>query len=166
MDIGRIAVRALVAYVYLLFMTRAGGKRLLSEATPFDFVVSIIIGDLIDDALWAEASIAQFAAAVASIFACDAITTIGARHSRRFHRLVNGVSSIVLRDGVEDRDQLRREQLNEGDLAHLLRHHAIEKWKEVRLGIVESNHDLSVLRQHWAEPATRADADSVREMSK
>lgn len=56
MDRGRIAVCALVAYVYLLVTTRASGKRVVSQATPFDLLVSLIIGDLIDAALWGEVS--------------------------------------------------------------------------------------------------------------
>lgn len=166
MDLWHIAVRAFIAYAYLLFMTRASGKRVVSEATPFDFVVALIIGDLVDDALWAEVSMSRFGAATGSIFVCDAITKTLALRSRAFFRLVCGVPAIVLRDGVEDRDALRREQLNEGDLAHLLRLEGVDKRDEVRLGIVERDHSLSVLHEPEYEPAQREDADRVRKMSK
>ena len=166
MDLWRIAVRALVAYIYLLTVTRATGKRVVSQATPFDFVVSLILGDLIDDALWAEVSTAKFAVGTATICFCDILTKLGGYHSQRFFKLVNGVPSIVLRDGVEDGRELRSEQLNEIDLAHLLRLEGMEKekWNEVHLGLVERDHNLSMLYRPEAEPAMREDAPKVKEM--
>jgi uncharacterized membrane protein YcaP (DUF421 family) len=156
-NVGRIAVRAVVVFLYLLATTRASGKRIVSQATPFDFIVALILGDLIDDALWAEVSIAKFAVAVASILVCDALVKIAAFHSLPFFHLVNGRSRAILRDGVEDGDELRRQQLNEGDLAHLLRLEGIEKWDEVHLALLERGHELSVIRRPGAEPATKED---------
>jgi uncharacterized membrane protein YcaP (DUF421 family) len=160
MDLWRIAIRALVAYVYLMVTTRASGKRVVSQATPFDFVVSLIIGDLIDDLLWAEVSVAKFGAAVAAIFVCDAFVKIGAFHSTRFMHLVNGLPRAILRDGLEDGKALRREQLNEEDLAHLLRLDGIDrdKWNDVHLAVLERDHETSVILKPTAEPAKQKDA--------
>ena len=157
MTLGQIAVRAVVAYRYLLVVTRMSGKRVISQATPFDFIVALILGDLIDDALWAEVPVARFAGAVGSILLCDALTKIGAFHSLRFFHLVNGWSSAVLRDGHEDGHELRKQQLNEGDLAHLLRLKGIEDWSEVHIALLERGHDLSVIRNPEDEPATKKD---------
>lgn len=157
MTLGHIAVRAVVAYLYLLFVTRISGKRMISQATPFDFIVALILGDLIDDALWAEVTTAKFAGAVGSILICDAITKLGSFHSLTFFHLVNGWSRTVLRDGTEDGHELRRQQLNEDDLAHLLRLKGIEQWDEVHLALLERGHDLSVIRNPQDEPATKQD---------
>jgi uncharacterized membrane protein YcaP (DUF421 family) len=157
MTLGHIAVRAVVAYIYLCAITRASGKRVVSQATPFDFLVALILGDLIDDALWAEVSMAKFAGAVGSVMVCDAITKLGAFHSLRFFHLVNGRSNALLRDGVEDGDELRRQQLNEGDLAHLLRQKDANNWDDVHLALLERGHELSVIRRPGAEPAQKED---------
>ena len=166
MDLWRIAVRALIVYGYLLVMTRISGKKVLEEATPFDFVLSLIVGDLVDDALWSEVPLATFATAVATIVTCDVLSGLLARRSRLFHRLFSGVPSIVLRDGVEDGDQLRREQLSDSDLAHMLRLKEVANRNEVRLGIVEREDELSVLKHGWAEPATKSDLDDVRKLTR
>jgi len=166
MDLWRIAVRALVSYVYLLAMTRVSGKRIVHQATTFDFVVALIAGDLIDDMLWAEVSTTKFAAAAGSIFVCDAITKLTAFRWKAVHRFLCGVPAALLRDGREDRDALRREQLSEADLAHLLRLEGIEeeKWKDVHLGLAERDDELSMIFAPQAESATRADAARVKEL--
>ena len=157
MPLGHIVVRAIVAYAYLLFITRISGKRVISQATPFDFIVALLLGDLIDDAVWAEVSVAKFAGAVGSIMLCDALTKLGAFHSLGFFHLVNGYSHAVVRDGHKDDDELRRQQLNEADLTHLLRKKGIDDWDEVHIALLERGHDLSVIRNPEDEPATKKD---------
>ena len=162
MDPMRIAVRALAGFIYLLVVTRASGKRAIAQATPFDFIVSLIVGDLVDDALWAEVSMARFATAAGTVVACDVVVKILALRSKRFFRLVEGVPSIVLRDGAEDLRALRSEQLNEGDLDHLLRLEGVRERKELKLAILERDHSLSVIRRPETEPLQRQDEDLLK----
>ena len=163
MELWRVAVRAAIAYVYLLAITRASGKSTISQATPFDFVVSLILGDLIDDALWAEVSIAKFGVAAGSIVFADLVVKLAAFRWPWFFRLVSGNPRVVLRDGVEDRNALRREQLNEGDLEHLLHERGIdrEQWPDVHLGTLELDHELSTILTPAAEPATKGMRDQL-----
>ena len=168
MDLWRIAVRVLAAYIYLMITTRASGKRVISQATPFDFVVSLIVGDLIDDCIWAEVSVAKFGAAVSSIFFCDAVVTLLSFHSPRFLHVVNGRPRVVLREGVEDKNELRKEQLNELDLEHLLRLDGLDrdKWKDARMAVLERDHETSLILRPGAEPATKQDAARAMELIK
>jgi uncharacterized membrane protein YcaP (DUF421 family) len=166
MDLWRIAVRALVAYIYLLITTRASGKSVVSQSTPFDFVVALLLGDLIDDALWVEVPVAKFAGAVSSIVLCDVVVKLGAFHSPRFFRLVNGKSRALLRDGAEDGHELRAEKMNEEELDHELRLVGIDRehWNDVHLALLERDHSLSVILKPGAEPATKELAARVKEM--
>ncbi|MBK5259240.1 MAG: DUF421 domain-containing protein [Thermoanaerobaculia bacterium] len=163
MTLARIAIRALVAYIYLLTLTRTSGKRVISEATPFDMLVSLIIGDLIDDALWAEVSAAKFAAAAGSICVIDILVTIGSRRSRWFHKLVNGHARVLIRNGVNERDAMRSEQLSEADVDHLVRLKCVDDREEIALGVMEIDHRMSVIRARAYEPAQRRDGKRVRE---
>ena len=60
MDPLRIVARVLFAYVVLLVLVRLGGKRIVRHASPFDFALSLILGDMVDDLLWAEVDAAVF----------------------------------------------------------------------------------------------------------
>ena len=60
MDLCRIVARVLFAYVMLLVMMRVSGKRLVRHASPFDFTLSLILGDMVDDVLWAEVDASVF----------------------------------------------------------------------------------------------------------
>ena len=67
MDPLRIAVRTVLCYLFLLGLVRASGKRGVKQVTPFDFVLVLILGDLVDDALWAEVPFAQFVVAASTL---------------------------------------------------------------------------------------------------
>jgi uncharacterized membrane protein YcaP (DUF421 family) len=63
MDLLGIATRGLFAYVMLLVLVRAGGKRLLRHATPFDFTLALVLGDMVDDLVFGEIAAITFVTA-------------------------------------------------------------------------------------------------------
>jgi uncharacterized membrane protein YcaP (DUF421 family) len=67
MDPLRTAIRCIVAYLFLLVLLRLAGKRSIRSGSPFDFVLALTIGDLIDDAVWAEVPVAQFVVAATAL---------------------------------------------------------------------------------------------------
>jgi uncharacterized membrane protein YcaP (DUF421 family) len=68
LDPLRIVVRVVVAYVVILALIRVTGKTTVKHATPFDFVVALVTGDLVDDAIWAEVELGVFLAAAGALF--------------------------------------------------------------------------------------------------
>ena len=75
LDPLRIVARVVVAYVVILALLRVTGKTTVKHATPFDFVIALILGDLVDDALWGDVQMSVFLVAIGSLFlvhlACD-----------------------------------------------------------------------------------------------
>jgi uncharacterized membrane protein YcaP (DUF421 family) len=61
MDPLRIVIRVVFAYLTLLALVRGSGKRTVKQGSPFDFAVALILGDMFDDAVWAEVPLSQFA---------------------------------------------------------------------------------------------------------
>jgi uncharacterized membrane protein YcaP (DUF421 family) len=59
----RIVARCVFAYVVLLVFVRLSGKRSVKHAHTFDFVLALVLGDMIDDVLWAEAGASAFVVA-------------------------------------------------------------------------------------------------------
>jgi uncharacterized membrane protein YcaP (DUF421 family) len=76
MDPFRIAVRALAAYVFLLILLRIAGKRAIRHGSPFDFVLALVIGDLVDNAIWAEVPMLQFVVAASTLVLMKLVLTV------------------------------------------------------------------------------------------
>lgn len=69
MNLAGIVGRVIVTYVVLLVLVRASGKQSVRHGTTFDFLLSVIVGDLVDDAIWAEVGMSTFLAGVVTLFA-------------------------------------------------------------------------------------------------
>ena len=81
MELDRLAVRCVVSYLLLLMLLRGAGKRGLQQASPFDFVLAICVGDLVDDVVWAEVPISQFVVAAVGLLTADLALSAPLRRS-------------------------------------------------------------------------------------
>ncbi len=83
MDLLRIIVRVVFAYVLVLAFTRISGHRTMRQNDLPSFVIAVVIGDLFDDVIWAEVPVSQFAVAVATLFLMHLRVTGQLFHSGR-----------------------------------------------------------------------------------
>jgi uncharacterized membrane protein YcaP (DUF421 family) len=164
-DLYRIALRAAFAYVLLLALLRASGKRSVEQSTPFDFVLALVLGDMVDDLVWADVSAARFTVAVGTLTLVHALLCVAGAWSERFARLVAGSPSPVLEAGRPRRDTLRGERISEKELARMLRSEGVarDQWPEVRCATVEVSGHPAALREKWAEAAQKRDLPRIKE---
>jgi uncharacterized membrane protein YcaP (DUF421 family) len=86
MDPLRIAVRALIVYVFALALVRATGKRSVSQGDISSFVLAVVLGDMFDDALWAEVLVSEFVVGAGTLALAHVLarTEYAARQRRRW----------------------------------------------------------------------------------
>ena len=164
MELHRVAIRAVFVYLLLLALIRMSGKRTVAEGTTFSFVLALILGDMIDDALWAEVPAAQFVAAAGTLGIVHLLVSWACARSEWIDRVVSGPPTPVLLDGRPHRRGLRGERMSDKELACEVRHHGLEKehWPQVQGAHIEAGGALSLLKAGWARPAQRRDAAAVR----
>jgi uncharacterized membrane protein YcaP (DUF421 family) len=159
-----VGLRALVAYVFLLALMRVSGKRLVSEATGMQFVLAIMIGDLIDDAVFATIPFAQLIVAAGTLALLQLLIAVLGMRDLRVWRLVEGEPPVVLQNGIPRRGVMRRQRMNRKEIASLLRLAGISaaRWAEIKRARIEEEGILAVVFHEWAKPAQRNDAEWVR----
>lgn len=79
MDLLGLAIRAAATFVFLLVLLRLAGKRTIGQVSPFDFVIALVLGDLVDDAVLAEVPMAQFVTAAGVLVAASVALAIPKR---------------------------------------------------------------------------------------
>jgi uncharacterized membrane protein YcaP (DUF421 family) len=162
MSLLSIAVRALFAYAFLLIILRLTGKRTIYQGTPLDFVVALIVGDMIDDLLWAEVPAAQFVVGVGMLFVTHVAVALGVFHNSTFARLVEGLPVAVVTNGAPLRAGMRRERFSLPDLLVAMRQSSVDDLREVENANIEVSGEVSVLPREWAKEAQRQDLERVR----
>jgi uncharacterized membrane protein YcaP (DUF421 family) len=92
MDPGRIVVRILVVWIFVLALVRVSGKRTVKQGDLASFVVALILGDMFDDAIWAEVPMAEFFVGAGTLVLLHLLVSIESmwRGERRFRARAGG----------------------------------------------------------------------------
>jgi uncharacterized membrane protein YcaP (DUF421 family) len=151
-----IVVRATVIFFFVVLLTRAMGKKELSQLTAFELILFVTIGDLVQQGVTQEdQSLTGAMLAVGTIgLLITAFSFIGYRwHASR--RIIRGVPVVVIRDGRPIDTVMRLERLGLEELKEGAREQGIADLSEVRLGILEPDGKFSFLQfneEHHDQP--------------
>lgn len=159
MDLGRIAIRALFAFLFLFLLIRISGKRTVAQGSAFDFVVALILGDLVDDLLWQEVPALEFVVATATLFSVHIFVTFTSARHQRFGKLIGGSPRMLIRAGSPLKAGLRGELVHEREAEEMMRVRGIERedWDEIKSAWIHTNGRPSVVKQEWARTAQKKD---------
>ena len=142
-----IVARASVVFVFLVVVTRVLGKRELSEMTPFDIVLLVIMGDLVQQAITSDdRSLTSAFLAIGTIAVWILAMSYATFRSKTFRRIVEGQPSIVVRDGTILSDVLHVERVPVDEVMEAARSKGIEDVSQVKLGILETDGSFSFIR--------------------
>jgi uncharacterized membrane protein YcaP (DUF421 family) len=169
MEFERLVLRTLFTYLVLHQLFRYAGKRTVASIggvgrqSGIELMLALLVGDLIDDFLWAEVPASQFVVAAGTLVLLHVGLALLRARGTLVWRTVQGVPVPIVARGEPIAAGMRGERINREDLGALLRAHGIgpDRWKEVRAGYVETKGPLSVLLERWAQPATRSDLPRV-----
>jgi uncharacterized membrane protein YcaP (DUF421 family) len=151
------SARAVAVYVLMLGVVRLLGKRTVGNFSAFDLIVALMLGELVDEIIYGDVRFIQGTVAVMTLAALAGADSWASYRSQRFQAVVEGTPTVVVRDGEFVRQGMRAERLNEQDVLAMLRLEGVRDLREVHLGTLETDGELSVLKQDWAEPAQKAD---------
>jgi uncharacterized membrane protein YcaP (DUF421 family) len=141
-----LVVRTAVVYVVLWAVMRATGKRELAEMGPFDLVLLIVVGDVIQQAVTQEDMSLTGASIVLSTMGLLVVTVNAlTRRSDRARHLIEGHPTPVVRDGSVDQDAMRLERLPMSDLLEAARSKGIDDLAKVKWAILEPNGRFSFI---------------------
>jgi len=167
MGLWHIVARSLFAYAFLLALMRVSGKRTISQTTTFEFIFVLILGDMIDDALWAEVPISAFVVATGTLVLSEVAVGLLTAGSRTMARLILGVPSDVMRDGEIVRETLRKERIAEKEADAVLRGKGVTRAgrQRVRVAQLDGGGRAVVELYDWARSVMRKDAERLRRRS-
>ncbi|MBF6620035.1 MAG: DUF421 domain-containing protein [Patulibacter sp.] len=139
-----IVLRAAIAFVFIWIVTRVVGRRELSSMEPFDLILLVVIGDLVQQGVTQSDYSMLGAVLVISTFALLTVAT--SYLSFRFRRLrpaLEGEPLILIENGRVLEDNLRRERLTLEEVTAEARLNQIGDLSDVRFAVLETNGQIS-----------------------
>ncbi len=141
-----VVVRAFFAFLFVLLVTRLIGRRELGELEPFDLILLIVLGDLIQQGI--TQSDYSFTGLVLAggmfAFLTLFVSYLGFRVPR-VRRLLDPPPLVVVEDGRVIERNLRRERMTVAEIRAEARQQQITSLDDVRWAVLESNGRISFI---------------------
>jgi uncharacterized membrane protein YcaP (DUF421 family) len=143
-----IVLRAVVVYVFVLILTRVVGRRELSTLEPFDLILLVMIGDLVQQGVTQnDFSVTGSFLAVGTI---GVLTVLFSYLPWRFQVLrpvLEGVPAILMQNGDVVEKNLKRHRLTQEEIAAAARVQNIGSLSQVRWAVLETNGQISFIKK-------------------
>jgi uncharacterized membrane protein YcaP (DUF421 family) len=142
-----VVLRAIAAYVFILFILRITGRRELSSLGPSDLVLLVVMGDLVQNGVTqSDDSVTGIFLAISTFAMLTLATSILTFKSRRAQLLIEGEPLILVQDGKPIEKNLRSERLNVDDVEEEARGQGIESLDDIKWCVLESSGSMSFIK--------------------
>lgn len=141
-----VVIRAAVVFAFIFLLMRALGRRELSSLEPFDLIVLIVIGDLVQQGV--TQSDYSLTGAVLAVTTISLLAVLVSWLSFRFPRLrpaLEGSPIVLVEDGKPILANLRRERITVEELAAMARLQQIDSLAKVRWAVLETSGQISFI---------------------
>ena len=143
-----LVVRAIFVFFLMLVITRAVGRRELSSMEPFDLILLVVMGDLIQQGVTqSDYSLTGSTIVIVTI----AVLTVGTAYlSYRFRRLrplLEGEPVVLVAGGRVIESNLRRQRMTVEELLAEARLQSIGGLDAVEYAVLETNGRISFLKR-------------------
>lgn len=157
-----IVLRATAMFAILYLLIRFLGKRELSQLTPFEMVVLVVMGDLIQQGVTHNDFSVTGAALAVITFAFWALVLSWASYlSPRAEKLLDGRPRVIIKEGELLSGSLRRDRLTRSEVESEMRLAGIASMSDVAWAIIEPQGKISFIRKDAAGPADQKDKPDV-----
>jgi uncharacterized membrane protein YcaP (DUF421 family) len=143
-----IVLRASIIFFFLLLLTRGMKKRTLGDMAPFEMILLVTLGDIVQQGITQEDfSLTGAILAVSTFGFWITVLSWLTWRSRRLARVIDGVPVVVVQDGTPVDAVLKVERLPLEELCEAARQEGIGDLSEVRLAVLEPSGRISFIKQ-------------------
>jgi uncharacterized membrane protein YcaP (DUF421 family) len=139
-----LVVRTVVVIAFVFLVTRAVGKRELSSLEPFDVILLVVVGDLVQQGVTQSDTSVTGAAIVLSTLA---LVIVGLSYLNlrvpAARRVLDGRPIVLVVDGEPVERNLRSQRITMEDLLSQAREEQLASLSDVRWAILENSGKIS-----------------------
>ncbi|WP_411842003.1 DUF421 domain-containing protein [Salinicoccus sp. HZC-1] len=157
-DMLTYAVKLTTGLIGVMIVLRILGKKEMAQITPLDFVYALILGSVIEEALY-ETTMPFYEMLFALAYWALLIFLVEkfALKNERFRRLSKGAPDLLINDGNLDTKVMEKNNMDVDEVRQLLRLQGVFSLRNVRYAILENSGRLSVMQYSADEPISRGE---------
>jgi uncharacterized membrane protein YcaP (DUF421 family) len=143
-----LVLRAIVGFFFVLFITRVVGRRELSSLEPFDLILLVMLGDLVQQGITQnDFSVTGMMLVGGTVALLTVVVSYSSFKFPRMRPLLEGEPVIVVQDGEPLMRNLGRNRITLEELAAAARIQGIAKIADVRWAVLETSGTISFIEK-------------------
>lgn len=140
-----ILFRTVFLYIFVLVVFRLMGKREVGELSIMDLVVFVLIAECVAFALEdLKKPIFQHIFPILILLAIQFLNSLLTLKNKRVRDLIDGDPSLIVRDGVINEEEMRKQRYNLDDLFQQMREERVPSVQNIDYAFLEPSGKLSI----------------------
>ena len=141
-----LVLRAVFAFAFLLLITRVIGRRELASLEPFDLILLVVVGDLVQQGITqSDYSITGTVLVLCTMTMLTVLVSLLSFRVRWLRPLLDGKPIVLVERGRILDDSLRRQRLTYEELAAAARLQQVASLNDIEWAVLETNGQISVI---------------------
>jgi uncharacterized membrane protein YcaP (DUF421 family) len=141
-----LVIRATVVFFFILLVTRVIGRRQLGELEPFDLILLVVLGDLVQQGITqSDQSVTGTLIVISTIALLSIVVSWLSFRVPPLRRVTEGEPLVLVQDGKPIERNMRRERITIEDIQEEARRSQIASLSELRWAILEDDGHISCI---------------------
>lgn len=140
-------VRVTFIYFFLLVIIRITGKRTIAESTPFDLVILLIIGDLVQEAIVDDDhSLTGCIIIITTLMTLEVALTLIKYHFKKAERVMDGLPMVIVDNGEVLKERMEKSRIEIDDILEAARiNKGYTNMSQIRYAVLEKGGEISII---------------------
>jgi uncharacterized membrane protein YcaP (DUF421 family) len=141
-----LVIRAIVISLVVYAVTRAVGKRELSTLEPFDLILLVVIGDLVQQGVTqSDYSVTGAVTVICTVALVSVALSLINFRVPRLRGLLEGEPIVLVEDGRLLERNMRRERITREDIESSARKQQVVSIEDIRWAVLETTGEISII---------------------
>ena len=143
-----IVLRAVVGFAFVFMLTRVVGRRELSSLEPFDLIMLVMLGDLVQQGVTqSDMSITGLVLAGGTLALMTVLVSYLSFRFKRLRPILDGEPIVIVQDGKTLEKNLKRERLTIEEILTQARLQQIASLDDVQWAVLETTGEISFIKK-------------------
>jgi uncharacterized membrane protein YcaP (DUF421 family) len=141
-----IVIRASVAFLFIFFLTRVIGRRELNTLEPFDLILLVMMGDLVQQGVTQnDFSVTGLLLAASTVAVLTVAVSFVSYRFPPLRPVLDGEPVVLVEDGKPIDRNLRRERITLEEIAAQARGQSISSLDQIQWAVLETSGKISFI---------------------
>ena len=143
-----LVIRAAIAYLAVFAFTRLLGRREMSQMQPFDLILLVVTGDLIQQGVTqSDYSVTGIFLAAGTLALMTVLVSYLSWRFKRLRPILDGEPLVIVQDGKAIDGNLKRERLTIDEVAQEARLQQIASLNDGEWAVLERTGEISFIKK-------------------